>query len=136
MTSQRVTIATSFNSRAPRGARHYLLTLPDMAVSVSIHVPLAEHDGISIVLTLAEMSFNSRAPRGARLRRDSIKNKDVGFNSRAPRGARLMRSIAFLSCMWFQFTCPSRSTTRRRHLPRRSQAGFNSRAPRGARPQL
>ena len=106
-------IASSrFNSRAPRGARRrrlsssgqamtFQFTCPsrsttmsgsvsDLVKFVSIHVPLAEHDGsyesalpvvqVSIHVPLAEhdpcrrspgsqsSSFNSRAPRGARRR--------------------------------------------------------------------
>ena len=78
---------------------------------VSIHVPLAEHDG----------GFSPTAPDGAR------------FNSRAPRGARHNETWFWLLCTvsihvplaehdmgdaasllassLFQFTCPSRSTT-------------------------
>ena len=58
--------ACRFNSRAPRGARlpgdHRAGGVPD----VSIHVPLAEHDGCVSNLKKIKSSFNSRAPRGAR----------------------------------------------------------------------
>ena len=37
---------------------------------VSIHVPLAEHDGIICSSWLILNSFNSRAPRGARLQNE------------------------------------------------------------------
>ena len=101
-----------FNSRAPRGARRNLhnlividvrfqFTCPSRSTTnqysismthyeVSIHVPLAEHDG---------------SRRQGLLRRCS-------FNSRAPRGARLPPASASLPPCMFQFTCPSRSTTR------------------------
>ena len=126
-------IQESFNSRAPRGARprsrrsrlsrrSFQFTCPSRSTTpgqdqrpgrcqVSIHVPLAEHDlpcAVSFAL-------------GAR------------FNSRAPRGARRSTSGATTTASWFQFTCPSRSTTsdvRRLHFRLHR---FNSRAPRGAR---
>ena len=104
-------IQESFNSRAPRGARprsrrsrlsrrSFQFTCPSRSTTpgqdqrpgrcqVSIHVPLAEHDlpcAVSFAL-------------GAR------------FNSRAPRGARRSTSGATTTASWFQFTCPSRSTT-------------------------
>ena len=60
-----------------------------MTMSVSIHVPLAEHDTYRDLLETDTSSFNSRAPRGAR--RDNTEFK------------RAFRQ--------FQFTCPSRSTT-------------------------
>ena len=56
---------------------------------VSIHVPLAEHDQQTTGKPKDPMSFNSRAPRGARRYTSSHAAKSE----------------------WFQFTCPSRSTT-------------------------
>ena len=77
-----------FNSRAPRGARlglvprcdevipfqftcpsrstTALLCAPTAFDGVSIHVPLAEHDGTPHVQCSRLQGFNSRAPRGAR----------------------------------------------------------------------
>jgi len=145
-----------FNSRAPRGARldqsnklnqqiQFQFTCPSrsttsfgavsmMTMSVSIHVPLAEHDTYRDLLETDTSSFNSRAPRGARLPPFFRYNTPGRFNSRAPRGARPqkipyngMSSTSFNSraprgarpqtasqsrwCNEFQFTCPSRSTT-------------------------
>ena len=40
-------------------------------------------------------------------------SQHFSFNSRAPRGARPTTLIPFLAAAAFQFTCPSRSTTRR-----------------------
>ena len=78
-----------FNSRAPRGARHYQRTQTYATQLVSIHVPLAEHDldwllkqlgeEVSIHVPLAE--HDGSVPRSTR----------AGYR--------------------FQFTCPSRSTT-------------------------
>jgi len=100
----------SFNSRAPRGARH-----PPINTSS------------------ASICFNSRAPRGARQKshtgwRDflvSIHAPRVGrdrdhpgsvrgitsFNSRAPRGARLKPGDNGRQCMVFQFTRPAWGAT-------------------------
>ena len=102
---------SSFNSRAPRGARRPLgwcnhlrskfqFTCPSRSttekryrinstVKVSIHVPLAEHD------LLHPVQLSSPG----------------GFNSRAPRGARQAACLQDVSKHMFQFTCPSRSTT-------------------------
>jgi len=55
-----------FNSRAPRGARLTGGLSKLGAVTVSIHVPLAEHDGNIRVAFCNLKGFNSRAPRGAR----------------------------------------------------------------------
>jgi len=57
---------SSFNSRAPRGARRVVEGEIDAATLVSIHVPLAEHDGTTADHLDHAPRFNSRAPRGAR----------------------------------------------------------------------
>ena len=129
--------------------------MPSIVIVVSIHVPLAEHDGdadrgdggggVSIHVPLAEhddtpdlktglyLCFNSRAPRGARHCQPPRPSPASRFNSRAPRGARHMDLTGSLETysfnsraprgarqkvagtgfepVWFQFTCPSRSTT-------------------------
>ena len=122
-----------FNSRAPRGARPacakmfpdsgrfqftcpsrsttHVLGLNFLQLSVSIHVPLAEHDRRTSRAFRRPRRFNSRAPRGARR----------AMNTR--RGNRIR----------FQFTCPSRSTTGSPLCGLFRKLCFNSRAPRGAR---
>ena len=124
-------------------------------LAVSIHVPLAEHDVGSLGRGLGSLCFNSRAPRGARLERVRDALQSVSFNSRAPRGARRVLGAALGAGAWFQFTCPSRSTTfwpmparasggvsihvplaehdRRLLTEQSKKESFNSRAPRGAR---
>ena len=82
----------SFNSRAPRGARHHAQHVRCQCQVVSIHVPLAEHDLLPREIVSHSLCFNSRAPRGAR-------------HIVAPAGVFLLK---------FQFTCPSRSTTPQR----------------------
>ena len=127
-------VVVSFNSRAPRGARHPTTWTARPITSC----------------------FNSRAPRGARLMVKQDSNNAASFNSRAPRGARLTSCLKWTIIRAFQFTCPSRSTTTAgkgvcegdaavsihvplaehdRGLPGREQRrlSFNSRAPRGAR---
>ena len=123
---------------------------------VSIHVPLAEHDPVLSVIPQPNYSFNSRAPRGARHAALRRRQREFCFNSRAPRGARPGVENTAETPRKFQFTCPSRSTTRpvapvdsfrlvSIHVPLAEHdvsaqvhgarhAGFNSRAPRGARP--
>ena len=66
---------------------------------VSIHVPLAEHDSVD----------------------GDEHHQRLRFNSRAPRGARLQMSASLMPCFTFQFTCPSRSTTRRGSASPRGQ---------------
>ena len=110
----------SFNSRAPRGARHCFLYGDLVYFCVSIHVPLAEHDMsarviavclvVSIHVPLAEHDlrlmpvarltrcFNSRAPRGARRFGKGLRPFAIlSFNSRAPRGARLFGLLKTLN---------------------------------------
>ena len=137
-----ITTTSSFNSRAPRGARPIHGSQDASAFIVSIHVPLAEHDFIicspfwyrrvSIHVPLAE--HDQRRPfsnpcntvsihvplaehdqpvgEPRRLPRVSI-HVPLAEHDRAPRGAR--RADA-------RVLADSR--------------GFNSRAPRGARPLL
>ena len=81
------------------------------SATVSIHVPLAEHDTRRSVLLNDPASFNSRAPRGARRWLSGLRQLSTSFNSRAPRGARPVVGGSDEDI-----------------------AGFNSRAPRGARP--
>ena len=81
---------SSFNSRAPRGARH-------------CHTERSQ----------SSCRFNSRAPRGARPRHNGTTWTALSFNSRAPRGARRNDCCESNIIGRFQFTCPSRSTTSR-----------------------
>ena len=78
---------------------------------VSIHVPLAEHDPKCAKPLRQPGSFNSRAPRGARPVVLTLILDLYSFNSRAPRGARPESFIPVEQAALFQFTCPSRSTT-------------------------
>ena len=88
-------------------------------MTVSIHVPLAEHDHVPLAEHDPKCakplrqpgSFNSRAPRGARPVVLTLILDLYSFNSRAPRGARPESFIPVEQAALFQFTCPSRSTT-------------------------
>ena len=102
-------------------------------MTVSIHVPLAEHDGmefpdtyqcvVSIHVPLAEHDEETgkyyqmiRVSIHVPLAEHDVKNQHLlisggSFNSRAPRGARRISLKPFISASVFQFTCPSRSTT-------------------------
>ena len=79
---------------------------------VSIHVPLAEHDTSPRYLQRHHVRFNSRAPRGARRFGVLLTEDYPRFNSRAPRGARQIHTRRPVLGRRFQFTCPSRSTTK------------------------
>ena len=109
----------SFNSRAPRGARRLYSVTPIQAFlfqftcpsrsttdgrsndrvmhSVSIHVPLAEHE--------------FTCPSRSTTRPFHQMPGQYSFNSRAPRGARPSILTSAPVVRMFQFTCPSRSTT-------------------------
>ena len=144
-----------FNSRAPRGARHILLTIRSPAITfqftcpsrsttaisdlinsrslVSIHVPLAEHDrsqgfeqttpDVSIHVPLAEHDlvqqhrghiirrFNSRAPRGARPGGTRYCDVPLKFQFTCPSRSTTKNAVIVAHAKMFQFTCPSRSTT-------------------------
>ena len=135
----------SFNSRAPRGARRLYSVTPIQAFlfqftcpsrsttdgrsndrvmhSVSIHVPLAEHDSVSIHVPLAEhdQAFPSNAgavqfqftcpSRSTTLNPDVCAGgADVSIHvPLAEHDSSAGRLTASASV--FQFTCPSRSTT-------------------------
>ena len=100
----------SFNSRAPRGARPDEETAPAQA-SVSIHVPLAEHDVCSAVQAFNTGCFNSRAPRGARRVYCRFNRYGSEFQFTCPSRSTTQGRTRMPSRSAFQFTCPSRSTT-------------------------
>ena len=99
-------IAWSFNSRAPRGARpcpgifcgisrQFQFTCPSRSTTtgsseepqepeVSIHVPLAEHDTPASINATAVSCFNSRAPRGARRTTGSSRTPTRGVSIHVP----------------------------------------------------
>ena len=124
----------SFNSRAPRGARPVVeVELTDLE-TVSIHVPLAEHDqktgslfqltwsfqftcpsrsttdGLLLLCYLGAVSIHVPLAEHDALR-GRAKRGNKSFNSRAPRGARQTSAPSGYLTIVFQFTCPSRSTT-------------------------
>ena len=67
--------------------------------SVSIHVPLAEHDRSVRGWNAGVDRFNSRAPRGARQSYGNYIECRTGFNSRAPRGARLQEVLGTVAAV-------------------------------------
>ena len=145
-----------FNSRAPRGARRkrevqygtatqFQFTCPsrsttnptliaDRITVVSIHVPLAEHDGlkladnhlgqVSIHVPLAEHDMSAHVNAWSR----------PCFNSRAPRGARLLLRGRRDGLAEVSIHVPLAEHDERAFDMPEERDGFNSRAPRGARP--
>ena len=101
----------SFNSRAPRGARPVKNGIFMWLSMVSIHVPLAEHDGVRLPLAPACYRFNSRAPRGARLRVRDYTDRLAQFQFTCPSRSTTPSPAVCSQRYRFQFTCPSRSTT-------------------------
>ena len=88
-------------------------------LAVSIHVPLAEHDFAFDMSVTVVMSFNSRAPRGARQLLFQGQNRALSFQFTCPSRSTTRFYATLAPFMAFQFTCPSRSTTSaRRRRPR------------------
>jgi len=146
--------SNSFNSRAPRGARHARRGHTRKRV-VSIHAPRVGRDGTRLLIRRPRQSFQFTRPAwGATCKRKTRSHLSMCFNSRAPRGARHQDggdrnqhqvsihaprvgrdtptpSISREnSC--FNSRAP-RGARRKRHGSRSASFGFNSRAPRGAR---
>ena len=104
--------ASTFQFTCPSRSTTGCSRLLYASLMVSIHVPLAEHDltaaeiievvKVSIHVPLAEHDRWRRLPSAY----------SWSFNSRAPRGARLAFPYHMQLMIGFQFTCPSRSTTR------------------------
>ena len=85
---QRSITDTGFNSRAPRGARHYAPGDQVGAVMVSIHAPRVGRDSASRGQPALDGFQFTRPAWGATLSRISEADVEECFNSRAPRGAR------------------------------------------------
>ena len=66
---------------------------------------------------LVHVGFNSRAPRGARLAEDLIGDYQPKFQFTCPSRSTTKNARGFFDDMKFQFTCPSRSTTISSSLP-------------------
>ena len=80
-------------------------------IRVSIHVPLAEHDCLTALPFVRITSFNSRAPRGARLQKINFWRDVLWFQFTCPSRSTTRPALPGSSSRKFQFTCPSRSTT-------------------------
>ena len=102
--------AASFNSRAPRGARHRGAHACHHDRRFNSRAPRGARHLVLPALSQGQC-FNSRAPRGARRAHSTEMSTMTRFNSRAPRGARRVDTCGVLFVHVFQFTCPSRSTT-------------------------
>ena len=75
-------------------------------------MPLAEHDICDLCLIIKLRGFNSRAPRGARQDLGGITRKCTWFQFTCPSRSTTSIRIHSIRILLFQFTCPSRSTTR------------------------
>ena len=102
---------SSFNPRAPCGARHTTSTPSASMCAVSIHAPHAGRDSTSATRGFPLSSFNPRAPCGARPLTYWKKGDTECFNPRAPCGARpCARAWAYADAP-FQSTRPMRGAT-------------------------
>jgi len=102
---------TSFNSRAPRGARRGYRCTPTRSISFNSRAPRGARRVSPPKQVLRMWRFNSRAPRGARLTTPSRLPATMSFNSRAPRGARQNPQVELLDRAGFQFTRPAWGAT-------------------------
>ena len=122
-----------FNPRAPCGARR-IEQAAFRIIIISIHVPLAGHDGTGsragsnqwnfnprapcgarhFVVTSSSLGFyfNPRAPCGARPSPVRFVSGSAYFNPRAPCGARPLTAVLTAQSVKFQSTCPLRGTTK------------------------
>ena len=148
-------LSASFNSRAPRGARHQPAVRVSLGREVSIHVPLAEHDirtdieratdKVSIHVPLAEHDRSSwlhwtalhvsiHVPLAEHdPSAPATVLQSLSFNPRAPRGARHHAQHVRCQCQVVSIHVP---LAEHDLLPREIVSHslcFNSRAPRGAR---
>ena len=126
----------SFNSRAPRGARHVRNYVKEYIEVVSIHVPLAEHDNsfimrlqditVSIHVPLAEHDIWSvmrvsslvivsiHVPLAEHDCTSLIRLEEITVSIHVPLAEHDGGAERAVGREEFQFTCPSRSTTGRR----------------------
>ena len=121
-------------SRAPCGARRKRIDRGVGEGRISIHVPLAGHDGVSVQWLLGiDISIHVPLARHDETMA-ALTARRIDFNPRAPCGAR--RRGEFYQGgrhAIFQSTCPLRGTTRSSMATRPSWRYFNPRAPCGAR---
>ncbi len=152
----RVPARSSFNPRAPRGARRSGVGKFWPRLSVSIHAPRAGRDNKSACPFAGNRRFNPRAPRGARQEAAKAQRIEAEVSIHAPRAGRdcgfVLMDLAFVvsihapragrdlvilpvwsSTSAFQSTRPARGATRGTGYGCRLRACFNPRAPRGAR---
>ena len=101
---------SSFNPRAPRGARHPPCRFRWSKCSFNPRAPRgARH--LRPSSKRHPRSFNPRAPRGARRGYQRCETTAQGFNPRAPRGARPMTHRRWCGMRTFQSTRPTRGAT-------------------------
>ena len=148
-------LSSGFNSRAPRGARRpwpcasenfvqFQFTCPSRSTtffpdimslnaSVSIHVPLAEHD-VTKLLAISPVVVSIHVPLAEH---DQSWTAEVaaasGFNSRAPRGARPNAEKRTGQSFKVSIHVPLAEHDLPPYLSASCPFSFNSRAPRGAR---
>ena len=92
-------------------------------------MPLAEHDMYNLPINPAYASFNSRAPRGARLERNIYRKRNNWFQFTCPSRSTTAFPSNAVAAQRFQFTCPSRSTTRSLTHGAGSLSGFQFTCP-------
>ena len=99
-----------FNPRAPCGARPSVSEW-ESSQRISIHVPLAGHDNISVPTGGTVEDFNPRAPCGARPHFLHSPRIFVRFQSTCPLRGTTMVGDEMRRAREFQSTCPLRGTT-------------------------
>ena len=104
--------------------------------TVSIHVPLAEHDYRYQAQPQDITGFNSRAPRGARLASENRSVKCTGVSIHVPLAEHDIQVSADGQAWSVSIHVPLAEHDLPFRMVRAGREGFNSRAPRGARQRL
>ena len=104
-------VETNFNPRAPCGARRRLYPRGPVAVSISIHAPLAGRDLMRIRIDRITDHFNPRAPCGARRQSGRPLRTWTTFQSTRPLRGATMSLCCHCHIALFQSTRPLRGAT-------------------------
>ena len=116
-------------------AEHDVLSLimVDRVFMVSIHVPLAEHDS-PVISMFIKFVVSIHVPLAEHDGLSQAYRPVEKFQFTCPSRSTTREAEPAVGGVEFQFTCPSRSTTEVRLGLALFPQSFNSRAPRGARP--
>ena len=124
---------TSFNPRAPHGARLYEYLMMAVVTPFQSTRPARGATASQTTLIVARIGFNPRAPHGARQVAMQKALPDLGFNPRAPHGARHPSRQDGHHGQRVSIHAPRTGRDARLWTSPAISGGFNPRAPHGAR---